>query len=994
MSRKRPSDDIFGPLYDTSLNISNNAPRASTSAAASSSQELAPQPSRSTKKSRTNPEKTASASPRHADFTERSDKIAKTRFILDYFDQHDKYKLGDFLEDLLDPATFKELEKKHKLALSKWLAGSTRRGTRPAEIVNAMYRHPSTIRRESNNVVRASFSDLGPPPNPPSFANGHPKEVSLLPPVDDLPKYRVNSREGLEELMVRGTLYLVDQEAQDLVDADSGLPRGAGAGWSNIETLSSPEYEQSIRHTAPVIWAIFSTIVLNRDTTKSAAREDKGEKKNRNPIPGMMMALLILVTLRNGLVNFFQTVLSIFLFACNTPKLVYRAMSRMGISKSSSTVHTHLLALGRSSIAALKALGRRAYESATGRTKGPGRYFLLVFDNVNKYLPARRQTVGVKSQMRNGTAATAIVLEDVPDGAFDPKPYWKNKSEQRRQNLTTQELLDDIDPVHLEALGTALVMRILLNYIDSLPGSLREEVESRFKDSDWYAKHRLKLRKSTTMSMGTSAIDESTVGGVSEILHDLVSTQMEMEPEWFKELLLIVCGDQLTIDRLRKVIRYKATESSIYESRSWAIPLIQLWHMKVAYLTSVYKTHWFPKVNSSLFGLRQSMHTLGRNVNPDQPNSYYIWHDGVKTTFETMVLTATYTILQEMAGKPADHTDHVTNELTKHFAPGGLFPDCSFQQLERIANQVYTHYMTTQAYQATLGKPSQPANASSMEAIVFEELRKLREESGPDATTNADQLLGNSVLFMRDAFWYLEFASAVPEGDIGRVCEIIKLLRFSFWGSGSSNYGSELLSLACDFRYEFPEELKLAILNNYLVNPSGLPGHWQECDFFQEHCNKAIKVVFNSKNSEWDSKFLRDAVSVNISGLARLRELMMEFLGLRRTPKGRAQRDYAADINVLASHYLRGQMFQLTLGRAQDCVAADMFEAGYNKLESGALARFLARTKLNRAGQASGPVADPEEKDEGQEVEVPHQPLIMENGRLVEGESSDEEDDI
>ncbi|KAG8696531.1 hypothetical protein FRC08_007089 [Ceratobasidium sp. 394] len=997
MSRKRSNTDDEAPVHTYDMNEPIHAPQTDSSASRlpAPGQGFAPSTSQPTKKRQLDAAQPALASPRHPQLTERSTKLDKTKYILEYFGQHDKYKLGDFLETLFDPDTLEHLENNQKTALTRWLTGGTRKGTRPAEIVDAIYRHPSGIHREDNVLARADFSDLAPPPHPPSFAGRHPQQVSLLPPGEALDKTQVNSRQGLEQLMVRGTLNLVDQEAHRLADANLGLPRGAGITWSDIDSLSRSDYETSIRNLAPVIWGIFSTIVFNRDTSKKAAESASSTDNLGDVLPGMMMAILMLIALRNSFVNFFQTVLAVFLFACSTHKLVYRALNRIGLSKSHSSLHEHLKQLAQSAIASLKVWGLRAYESACSAKEGPNQYFLLVFDNINKLLVARRQTVGTKNQMRSGTAATAIALEDVPPGAFDPQPYWDCRNSQKRKSLSTQELLDDIDPDHLEALGIGMVMRILIRYVPGLSGDLRQEVESRFKDPDYYAKHRLRLRKSTTMTMGTSSIDESTVGGVSEILEDLVSTQMEMKPSWFEKLLVIICGDQLTIDRLRKVIRYKATETSVYESRRWAVPLIQLWHMKVAYLGSIFKVHWFPKVNSDLFGLRQSVQALQRNLNPEKCD-FYVWHDAVKTTFESMVLTSAYVILQEESHGPIIDTNHMTDELAKHFAKGGRYHECTLQQLEHVAKQVYRRFMTTEAYHMTLGAPNQPADKQSLEDSILKELH--RYDQDPNYSTgnmgsghSADQLLGNVILFMRDTFWYLEFASAVPEGDIGRVHEIIKLLRFSFWGSGSSNYGSELLELACGFLYEYSDKLKTAIFNNYLVNPSGLAGHWQECDFFQEHCNKAIKTIFNTKNSEWDSKFMRDAVSINIGGLTRLRDSMIEFLGLKRTARGHARRDYTTDINVLASHYLPGRVFQLNPGRLQDCVAFDMFEEGHNKLESGALSRFLARTTLNRAGEA-GPVVDPEEEEPPQDVEIPHQPLVMEDGSLTREDVSDDED--
>lgn len=352
------------------------------------------------------------------------------------------------------------------------------------------------------------------------------------------------------------------------------------------------------------------------------------------------MAIYMLISFRNPLVNLFQAVMTVFFFACNTHKLVYRAPNRMAISTSHSTLHGHLDRLGRSAIARLREVGKRAYESASNLTQESHQYFALVFDNVNKFHLARTQTVASKNQMKNGTAATAIILEDILPNAFDAKPYWDSVKSQCRQSITVNQLLDDIDPEHLASVATGMVMRTLCSYVPSLAGHLRHAVEEHFRNSDAYAKHRLRLRKTTTMSMGTSSIDESTAAGVSDILHDLVSTQMDMQPSWFDRLLILVGGDQLTVDGLQKAICYRATERDVYESRSWALPVIQLWHMKLAYLRSIMKAHWFDKVGTQLLGFRQSVDAIGRRINAEKCD-FYPCHYAAKTVFEGMVLTAT-----------------------------------------------------------------------------------------------------------------------------------------------------------------------------------------------------------------------------------------------------------------------------------------------------------------------------------------------------------------
>ncbi|KAH7318797.1 hypothetical protein B0J17DRAFT_633960 [Rhizoctonia solani] len=801
------------------------------------------------------------------DYTSRID---KTKAVMEKIAEQKNYSLDDFLQHVFEPETIDKLPRNSSDALRSWLRGGSKQGTRPVEIVDAIYRHPAGLTRDkSRRLPHLSFQELSPPPFSPADANSHPRDASLLPPArsEGLASVRLNSREGLEEWMVRGTLAQVEREAEVLADGNEGLARGAGMTWGMLDETSVLDQRDAMRDTAPVIWAIMSTIAFLYRSSRNPKDNRDGEPRShstsgsssRDPTLGIMFAVSILLSFRNPLVNFVQSVVAVFLFACNAHKTVYRAFNRIGLSTAHSTLHSHLKDLGKSTREALKSLGRRAYESAAGIIQGPHQYFMLIFDNVNKYHNvSRNQTVGMKNQMKNGTAATAIVLEDVPPGAFNPKPYQENIDRNARQGLTTEALFG--------------------------------KVEDKFKTQ--YARHRLRLRRSVTFSFGTSSIEENTTRGVSDVSHDLVFTQMEMEPSWFEHLLILIGGDQLSIDRLHKAKRCKSAEQLVYESRSWMVPIIQLWHMKLAYLRSIFRIHWFDKVRTRLLGLHHGAEALGRQVN-STVNDFYACHNVVKTVFEAMVLIATFTILQEETGRFSENNNHMTNQLASFFAAKGLLENSTSNSFKALQPR-----QTACAPEDNTNVPTMPVN--------------------PSIYPNADQMLGNLVLFMCDAFVYLEFASVIPEGDVGRVMEVIKVLRFSFWGSKVANYGRELLEMACQFNFEYPKALKTAILNNYLVNPSGLNGHWQEGDFFQEHSNKAIKSVFNTKNSDWDSTFLQDVVSVNIQGLSLLRETFLQFLGLNKTGSGRSKPNYHANINVLAVHYLDEKTFILHPGLTPD----------------------------------------------------------------------------
>jgi hypothetical protein len=559
------------------------------------------------------------------------------------------------------------------------------------------------------------------------------------------------------------------------------------------------------------------------------------------------MSFFMLLIFRNQSVNLFQHVLGVFLFACNTPKAVFHALGRLGISSAHSTVHNILERLGDSAYEALAQMGKSAYESASDAARKPQEYFLLLFDNINKYHRARKQTVAKKSEVKSGTAATAVVLEDVPSGAFDPQPYFDNLKKQDRRNLTLTKLYEDIDTAHLRNAGIGMIMRLLVVHIpDIKPLSSQVEV--------WFTTNcerlKLRLRKSRIQPMGTSGIDESTAAGGSDVLNDLAE-QMKLQAGWLKKMLVMVCGDWLSIDRLRKAIRYKAKDSNIYEQRRWALPIVQLWHMKWAFLKVIYKIHWSDETGPDVsVNLRHGLEANGRNFNHIKCD-FYPGHEGLKTVFDTLVLTGALTVLQDNSSGALDtatdnRSTHMLSDLRSQFESGGKLENCTLSELEKTAGLVYDRFFTTGAYlEATSMKDlnlSEPQMTNTMSSLMAKlgihrrqpdttqpesgapreqdtELETQLEsagamdvgddypgsgDSGSDASSLMEPLLdvqpstgvpianlgdvalGNAILLIRDGFWYLEFATAVTEGDIGRIFEIIKVSYIAYRSLGTS----------------------------------------------------------------------------------------------------------------------------------------------------------------------------------------------------------------
>lgn len=135
----------------------------------------------------------------------------------------------------------------------------------------------------------------------------------------------------------------------------------------------------------------------------------------------------------------------------------------------------------------------------------------------------------------------------------------------------------------------------------------------------------------------------------------------------------------------------------------------------------------------------------------------------------------------------------------------------------------------------------------------------------------------------------------------------------------------------------------LAVLENYLVNPSGEAGRWHERDLLQEHLNFWLKRVFNSRLLTFDSSFFREAVSLNIVELKDLSESLFVKLGLTPPHSRRSRSDLEADINYLGHAFLSENLHAYSPGRHQTFMATDASAQGAQKLLDGALESFVAQ---------------------------------------------------
>ncbi|KAJ7488761.1 hypothetical protein B0H11DRAFT_1860327 [Mycena galericulata] len=170
------------------------------------------------------------------------------------------------------------------------------------------------------------------------------------------------------------------------------------------------------------------------------------------------------------------------------------------------------------------------------------------------------------------------------------------------------------------------------------------------------------------------------------------------------------------------------------------------------------------------------------------------------------------------------------------------------------------------------------------------------EEAGFDG----DRVFANAILFLMEFGWWVELNYVIPEGDVGRVMEILKIFIFTFGGTPNQNYMGYMLDLYALLEFECSPELKEALLNNWLINLSGEIGKWLEGDLMHEHYNK----------------WLEDMVS---------------------------RRD---ETKILLQMYKEEELHFFRSGRSMGHAAINRFDRGYQRLEGGKMAEFLERSAV------------------------------------------------
>ncbi|KAH7921726.1 hypothetical protein BV22DRAFT_1132056 [Leucogyrophana mollusca] len=648
-----------------------------------------------------------------------------------------------------------------------------------------------------------------------------------------------HARPALTTWAVSLVTKLVRKEAARMAGREAGL-----------QLCAQPKI---VEEHAPIMWHIVSSYSNDKFENRDAYTVRIYRPQNL----GAADSLLALTFIKTWFASLPPMCCAVYLFATKAHRSLFCVDSRLGRCVSYDTVYT-----------ALKTMAKETQKDLQHATcLGSGRHFWVCGDNVQAYAKQRDPWIGQESWMIKGFAGMAVEMEDFMEGAFDMEKLVAKQLLQERDQLTVEHIIADIDNVHLDKVNTLHFIRALAEFVPEL--YVYNNDLAAFEKT--LQKNQIPVtRKTKIIPLATNSADEITVQGMREAVLDFLETQMGFTNENLGNRVIVFSGDGKTFDQLLRLKRLLVMHKGNLQSM-WCVALmLELWHTKWTELSRLIQQHW----GTGFLGDVSTLGCLAGSAECPTPSDLrkVDFHNGAHLV--NLALNA--------------HLLNCWDDLREYFqqlATEGKLPP--FQTLLDSAGALGRCHATTQVYkracnlgrsahhpdQVPVGAPWTPGNdgdarseinmevdgnvPSQVQDVPNDDEERLSDMStGPkQPEMEEDMTFANSRLFIRSAVRWRESCRAIAIGDTGQVWEMLKLWIFTFAGGGNPNYTQYLLELYCNFKWELLDDLKKAILDNWLVNPHGIPGLFVEMDLLQEHSNFWLEDMAQHKGKEFDDPY-------------------------------------------------------------------------------------------------------------------------------------------
>jgi hypothetical protein len=247
--------------------------------------------------------------------------------------------------------------------------------------------------------------------------------------------------------------------------------------------------------------------------------------------------------------------MGVHLFAVKAHTDTKRILCRIGLSISDTSARRALESMASNALSTLQ----RSVASSDD-------LWCVVIDNCQEYCLVQEPSMGMKSTLKQGTAASAIKLEDCPLGAFNLADYFGRLLQMERKKLTTAALWKDINHTSISMTVCLHWLRILIFYIPELEG-YKSDLTRAFEEPPICSRRIDSQRKTVVQPLGTNGERKVEIHGMEKALRDfdqqMMITEQSVEHDqklwWYR-------GDGATHATITKLQRSHCTIPHDYES--------------------------------------------------------------------------------------------------------------------------------------------------------------------------------------------------------------------------------------------------------------------------------------------------------------------------------------------------------------------------------------------------------------------------------------------
>ncbi|PBK85144.1 hypothetical protein ARMGADRAFT_1048108 [Armillaria gallica] len=605
-------------------------------------------------------------------------------------------------------------------------------------------------------------------------------------------------------------------------------------------------------------------------------------------------------------------------FAYSANCYLFALESRNGSSTSYHATYDALKKYAKSDGEHVCALGRDMKKSGICR-----------IDNVQKFVHPHNHCIGCEAHMLIGTAAMVFKMEGFQPGMLDLN--------EKQENLTFDDLWDMIDHDYLSVTFAIQWLKVLVDFIPALQPYAAKVCKLSTTIS---AKHCLKTRHTKIHTLPTNSYNETMVN---------IFGHLGQTAESYIRRLLLVRGDGLTYEQMVQLKNYLQFQDTPYEWLDLLEPFLEIWHTVWTHLSQIYQAHWVSLKSRDPSTIGYGTNSIKRKAPGNLGKvEYYQYSDLLHLEFDARMIDIW-------------SNKFLVDDLTEYFntlAADNELP--TFEHLHSMAQQLHMKYGTAAAfhfvirYGNTHGTEWTPParDSSSMDILPPSSLGKRLcqcklEPSEDKVSFNGDKTLARSTRFICDALLSRQAVIAMAEGDVGCVWECLKTMIFTFAGSLHTKYTGYLLEMVCNFELEAGPNLRELFFKNWLVCPSGIPGHFMAGGLLQEQLQDELYEHIQSKDSRFDENYIRNIITPNMYQFMRVKKDIQESLGLCTRSGHHITPSKSADLHKLISIYQSNEVHRFQKGRTYaeaNVWRVDDLGHGVQSLQAGRLDKWVKDT--------------------------------------------------